>query len=112
FASETKALLTLPELPRELDLTQLDAFLALQYVPRSGLRAVEKVPPGSYVVAEHGSVRVERYWSPKDTSDDSSRSLGPNVPWIERVREEVSAAVRGRRRADGPAPAGPPGGEA
>ena len=26
---------------------QLDAFLALQYVPRSGLRAVEKVPPGS-----------------------------------------------------------------
>ena len=38
FASETKALLRLPELPRELDLAQLDAFLALQYVPRSGLR--------------------------------------------------------------------------
>src|SRR5580765_4798781 len=29
FASETKALLTLPNLPRELDLGQLDAFLAL-----------------------------------------------------------------------------------
>src|SRR4051812_7265701 len=40
FASETKALLRLPQLPRELDLAQLDAFLALQYVPRSGLRAV------------------------------------------------------------------------
>ena len=55
FASETKALLTLPGLPRELDLAQLDAFLALQYVPRSGLRAVEKVPPGSYAVAENGA---------------------------------------------------------
>ena len=48
FASETKALLQLPSLPRELDLEQLDAYLALQYVPRSGLRAVEKVPPGSW----------------------------------------------------------------
>ena len=65
FASETKALLTLPGLPRELDLAQLDAFLALQYVPRSGLRAVEKVPPGSYAVVENGAVRVERYWSPE-----------------------------------------------
>src|SRR5262249_48137808 len=45
FASETKALLALPGLRRELDLEQIDAFLALQYAPRSGLRAVEKVPP-------------------------------------------------------------------
>ena len=42
FASETKALLQLPSLPREIDLEQLDAYLALQYVPRSGLRAVER----------------------------------------------------------------------
>src|SRR5258707_2371144 len=48
FASETKALLVLPDFPREVDLAQIDAFLALQYVPRSGLHAVEKVPPGSY----------------------------------------------------------------
>src|SRR5471030_2359409 len=61
FASETKALLTLRNLPRDLDLQQLDAFLALQYVPRSGLRAVEKVPPGSYAVVENGSVRIIRY---------------------------------------------------
>jgi asparagine synthase (glutamine-hydrolysing) len=96
FASETKALLAHPDLPRELDLQQLDAFLALQYVPRSGLRAVEKVPPGSYAVAEKGSVRVQRYWSPEPASDDSS--LG----WVERVREEVTAAVRRRLVADVP----------
>src|SRR5579862_2179918 len=65
FASETKALLRLPKLPRELDLQQLDAYLALQYVPRSGLKAIEKVPPGSFAVAEGGSVRVERYWRPR-----------------------------------------------
>src|SRR4051794_16193091 len=95
FASETKALLTLPGLPRELDLGQLDAYLALQYVPRSGLRAVEKVPPGSYAVAENGAVRVERYWTPQPAPDVTG-------DWVERVRDEVTAAVRRRLVADVP----------
>ena len=94
FASETKALLQLPTLSRELDLAQLDAFLALQYVPRSGLRAVEKVPPGSIVIADNDSVRVERYWSPQPATAGGD--------WIERVREEVTAAVRRRLVADVP----------
>src|SRR3954469_16261708 len=88
FASETKALLRLPSLPRELDLEQLDAYLALQYVPRSGLRAVEKVPPGSIAVAEGGAVRVMRYWRPEPAEGGGD--------WIERVRVEVTAAVRRR----------------
>jgi asparagine synthase (glutamine-hydrolysing) len=94
FASETKALLQLPGLPRELDLEQLDAYLALQYVPRSGLRAVEKVPPGSAVVVEGESLRVERYWAPRPTPADGD--------WVTRVREEVTAAVRRRLVADVP----------
>src|SRR5262249_10805121 len=94
FASETKALLQLPALPRELDLDQLDAYLALQYVPRSGLGAVEKVPPASTVVVEGESVRVERYWSPRPAA-----AAGGGVT---RVREEVTAAVRRRLVADVP----------
>jgi len=94
FASETKALLQLPALPRALDLEQLDAFLALQYVPRSALRAVEKVPPASTVVIENDVALVERYWSP------SPASVGGN--WVDRVREEVTTAVRRRLVADVP----------
>ena len=101
FASETKALLALPALPRELDLEQLDAYLALQYVPRSGFRAVRKVPPGSMAVAEHGRVRVERWWSPEEAAGAVGGS-GPLEPWVERVREEVTAAVRRRLVADVP----------
>src|SRR5262245_56312554 len=97
FASETKALLQLRDVSRELDLGQLDAFLALQYVPRSGFRGIEKVPPGSYAVFEGGSVRVERYWSP----DRASNNLLQGDP-VERVREEVTAAVRRRLVADVP----------
>jgi asparagine synthase (glutamine-hydrolysing) len=98
FASETKALLQLPGLPRELDLEQLDAFLALQCVPRSGLRALQKVPPGSTVVVEGESVRVERYWSPRPASNN----LLPAEEAVARVREEVTAAVGRRLVADVP----------
>jgi asparagine synthase (glutamine-hydrolysing) len=94
FASETKALLHVPALPRELDLEQLDAYLALQYVPRSALRAVEKVPPACSVVVENGSPRVERYWSPRPAARGGD--------WITRVRDEVTAAVRRRLVADVP----------
>src|SRR6185503_6387506 len=48
FASELKALMLLPGVSRELDLTALDGFLALQYVPGPGtaLRGVHKLLPG------------------------------------------------------------------
>jgi asparagine synthase (glutamine-hydrolysing) len=94
FASETKAMLRLPQLSRELDLAQLDAFLALQYVPRSGFAAVEKVPPGSFVVVDGSGLRVERYWQ--------ARPAPGGGDLVERVRNEVIAAVRRRLVADVP----------
>jgi asparagine synthase (glutamine-hydrolysing) len=96
FASETKALLQLPDLPRELDLEQIDAFLALQYTPRSGLRAVRQVPPGSFALVEHGAIHVERYWEPRAGQFDGE----PDWPGL--VRQEVSEAVRRRLVADVP----------
>src|SRR3954454_5159540 len=98
FASETKALLELPAVSRELDLAQIDAFLALQYTPRSGFRAIEHVPPGSYAVIERGGPpKVERYWRPEP------RGSGPaGSDWHTLVREEVAAAVQRRLVADVP----------
>ena len=99
FASELKALLGLPGLRREPDLAALDAYLALQYVPgtRTGLRAVRRVEPGSLLVVEGDAQTAERYWEPQlerlPLSDDA---------WLERVREEVTAAVRKRLVADVP----------
>src|SRR3954469_4666324 len=98
FASETKALLELPAVSRELDLAQIDAFLALQYTPRSGFRAIEHIPPGSYAVVERGGApKVERYWRPEHCDTVSRGS-----DWHALVREEVSAAVRRRLVADVP----------
>jgi len=99
FASELKALLRLPDLEREIDLEAVDAYLALQYVPgdRTALRGVHKLPPGHLLVAEGGSVRVERYWTPQPAEPSVSEA-----EWLERVRDAVTAAVRRRLIADVP----------
>ena len=99
FASELKALLTLPGVSREPDLAALDAYLALQYVPgsRTGLRHVQRLPPGSLLVAEGAGETIERYWAPTLSQETLSDEV-----WLERVREDVTAAVRKRLAADVP----------
>jgi asparagine synthase (glutamine-hydrolysing) len=99
FASEVKSLLTLPSLRREPDLAALDAYLALQYVPgeRTGLRGVERLAPASILVADANGERVERYWEPQPHVEQLTDEL-----WLERVRGDVTAAVRARLAADVP----------
>ncbi len=99
FASELKALLRLPGLPRDVDLAAVDAFLALQYVPgdSSALRGIRKVPPGHILVVEGDSERLERYWTPEPAEASSTEE-----EWLERVRSSVREAVRKRLVADVP----------
>ncbi len=97
FASEVKGLLELPGARRELDPAALDAYLALQYVPGgTGLAGVEKLAPGHVLVAENGSVRIERYAELRELEPRSDEE------WLELVRTEVAAAVRRRLVADVP----------
>ncbi|HZQ88968.1 MAG TPA: asparagine synthase (glutamine-hydrolyzing) [Gaiellaceae bacterium] len=99
FASEVKALLVAPGVRREPDVAALDAYLALQYVPgeRTGFRGIHRVPPASLMVVDVHGARVERYWSATPHTDHLE-----DDEWLERVREEVSAAVRARLASDVP----------
>ena len=99
FASELKALLRLPGLPREIDLEAIDAYLALQYVPgdRTALRGIRKLPPGHILVAEGDSELIEPYWG-AEPAPPSERE----EEWLERVRATVHEAVRKRLVADVP----------
>ena len=66
LASELKALLTRPEVPRRLDLEALDQFLTYEYViaPRTMLQGVHKLPAASWLRYRDGRVTVGRYWDP------------------------------------------------
>jgi len=100
FASELKALLTLPDVERRLALGALDAFLSLGYVPgeETALEGVHRLPPGHRLVVENGEAHVERYWQL------APRRLGlvSEDEWLAAIRDEVRAAVRRRLVADVP----------
>jgi asparagine synthase (glutamine-hydrolysing) len=99
FASELKAFRGLPGFRMEPDLGALDAYLALQYVPgtRTGVQGVHRLAPGSTLIVEEGSERLERYWEPQRSDEQAT-----DDEWFERVRTEVTAAVRKRLASDVP----------
>jgi len=67
FASELRALVTLPEFPRALDPDAVVDYMAVGYVPepRTIFAGVHKLPPGHLLEwTREGGLRIERYWSP------------------------------------------------
>jgi len=66
FASEIKALLEHPEVPRQINVDALNRFLCLNYVPgpQSMVDGVEKLPPGSWLEWTDGHVALGTYWKP------------------------------------------------
>ncbi|HEY3076056.1 MAG TPA: asparagine synthase (glutamine-hydrolyzing) [Burkholderiales bacterium] len=68
FASEIKALLTLPGVTHEVDLSAVWDYLAYRYVPgpRTLLTAIRKLPPASVAIWHRGHLQEIRYWTPPD----------------------------------------------
>ncbi|MFN0299636.1 MAG: asparagine synthase (glutamine-hydrolyzing) [Burkholderiales bacterium] len=64
FASEVKALLTLPEVERGIDRVAVAQFFRLGFVPApdTAFRGIRKLPAGCRLVADEQGVRVEQYW--------------------------------------------------
>jgi asparagine synthase (glutamine-hydrolysing) len=64
FASETKALLALPDVERRLDPTAVASFFDFLWVPDPDtlLQGIRKLEPGTYAVFREGSLSISRYW--------------------------------------------------
>ena len=100
FGSELKSLLAVG-LDRSIDEQALHDYLSLTYVPAPAtiFREARKLMPGSMIVSERGSVRVERWWSLDYSPRNHVRSQAEAV---EAVREAVDDAVRSHLVADVP----------
>ncbi len=100
FASELKALLEHPAVPRKVDPRALDDYLAYSYVPsdRCILAGVSKLPPGHWMRWRDGALEVRPYWQ-------VDFRPGPPLPeeeWAARVEDALRRSVRLRLRADVP----------
>jgi asparagine synthase (glutamine-hydrolysing) len=94
FASEIKAILEDPAVARDLDLEALGQYLTFHYVPapRTIFAAIRKLPPASTLIMslDGGEPVVARYWSLR---------FAPDVrvtegEWVERLRAQLTDAVR------------------
>lgn len=100
FASELKAILKDPDVPRDIDETAIHHFLSLQHVPspRTGFRGIQKLPPAHYLMWEKGKTTLKQYW----TLDFSQKLSHTEDEWIELVRNEIKTAVQLRMISDVP----------
>jgi asparagine synthase (glutamine-hydrolysing) len=101
FASEAKAILQDPAVPREADLQALHYFLNLRYVPgeRTLFEGVRKLPPGHRLIHQDGRARVERYYH----FQPPERPLpGGEEDFAEGIRHHLDQAVRRQLVSDVP----------
>ncbi|WP_119418576.1 XrtA/PEP-CTERM system amidotransferase [Desertibaculum subflavum] len=102
FASELKALLTLPGLERRIEPRAVEQYFAYGYVPEplTILRGVFKLEPGHSITLEQGqeTVRPKRYWDVRFTQGPAGTEADLRHELIERL----SASVRMRMISDVP----------
>jgi asparagine synthase (glutamine-hydrolysing) len=107
FASEVKALLADPQVPRRVDPEALADYLALEYVPspRSMLAGVHKLPPGHVLTWRQadGAIDVRRWWDVDLAAGERppERRVGLETRAAE-LREALREAVRRELVADVP----------
>jgi asparagine synthase (glutamine-hydrolysing) len=103
FASEMKALFRYPGFRAEMDLRGLGQIFTFwaNIPPRTVFRGVSELPPGSLLVAENGSLRIQTYWK-HAFPDRNGYEDRPEAWWTERLRELLHDATALQLRADVP----------
>jgi asparagine synthase (glutamine-hydrolysing) len=102
FASEIKAILAVPGIPRRVDREALWDYFAYRYVPAPAtlLAGIRKLMPGSYLVCERGKVTETPYFSPDDGRP--SEATPPEGDPVSTFLEHLDEAVRIRMISDVP----------
>jgi asparagine synthase (glutamine-hydrolysing) len=100
FASEIKALLEIPSVPREVDPEAMDMYLSLRYVPgpRTMFKNIFRLQPGHILVVDERGVRTRKYW------DIDYAEAEPRSPeyLLAKFRELLEESVRLRLMAEVP----------
>lgn len=104
FASEIKAILTHPSVPREVNLTGLDQVLSLPGAisPQTLFRNIHSLPSGHYLVVRNGDVAVREYWDLDYPLATDNGNGNPESYYAEKLRDLLEQSVRYRLQADVP----------
>jgi len=100
FASEIKALLRIPDLPRRLHLDSLGSYLTFLWVPGEDtmLEGVKKLEPGHVLLWQDGKVETRPWFSLSYEPDEAVSS----DEWVEAVHDSFARATRRQMVSDVP----------
>ena len=101
FASELKAVVSLPDVPRNIDYHALDAYFSFGYVPSplSIFKEIRKLRPAHYAVCDADGIRIKEYW---DLNMKKSTSRISEDDAIEKLTSIFDEAVKIRLMSDVP----------
>ncbi len=101
FASELKAIVHDPRVPRSLEPEAALDFFAYNYVPgpRTILQGIHKLPAGHLMICRGERFAIRRYWDVDFSRVDEGPSLDARA---DELTEVLSEAVRYRLRSDVP----------
>ena len=101
FASEIKAIVTDPTVPRAIEPTAVIDYFAYNYVPgpQSILQGISKLPAGHMMIMRDGRSTVRQYWDVDFSQVDGGPTLGARA---DELLETLNDAVRLRLRSDVP----------
>ncbi|MBK8267702.1 MAG: asparagine synthase (glutamine-hydrolyzing) [Planctomycetes bacterium] len=101
FASEIKALLRVPGMPRELNAAALNDYLTFLWVPgeQTLLKGIQKIEPGHRMIWREGRIVENKRWFVLPYEPDESQS---EAYWIEHVRETFLRTTRRQMVSDVP----------
>jgi asparagine synthase (glutamine-hydrolysing) len=100
FASELKSILEVPGVTRDIDPAALQEYLALGYVPapKSIFRDIEKLQPGTTLVADPEGLRRRTWWRLPQAAAEQ-RSVGE---WVEDIAAAIESSVVAQMVSDVP----------
>ncbi|UXE67977.1 MAG: asparagine synthase (glutamine-hydrolyzing) [Chryseotalea sp. WA131a] len=105
FASEIKAILQHPAVPRKVDLTGLDQIFTFAGLvsPRTMFQGISSLENGHYIVIHSdGCVRIEEYWDLNYPDGEVRMNGKPEQQYIEELEELFENSIRLRLRSDVP----------
>jgi asparagine synthase (glutamine-hydrolysing) len=104
FASEIKAILADPVVPRRLNPRGLANFLCFGHAvaPETIYQGIYKLLPGHYLIARDAQVCTSRYWEVGDEPQLSVGSILTEAEYAERILSLLDDSVRRRMVADVP----------
>jgi asparagine synthase (glutamine-hydrolysing) len=91
FASEIRALVRIPGIPREPDARAAHDYLAFRYVPgpRTLIAGIRKLMPGTCALWQFGRLRETRYWTIPDRKPHAAQPVAEPLAAFTRTLDEA-----------------------